>query len=113
VESESLLPDVSCSVCGATLSNEKQRGKKVARRRLARKPKLRMRMKLSGSRCSRKRGRNSSSESYLAAENLSATTGCVQVNPFSCWIPNAEGVELTPGIDISLSVKGNNPHIVC
>src|SRR5713101_7560540 len=59
---ESLVPDVSCSVCGAAPSNEKQRGRKVARRRLARKPKLRMRTKLSGSKCNRKRRKNSSRE---------------------------------------------------
>jgi hypothetical protein len=34
---KSLVPDVSCSVCGAEPSNEKPRGEKVARRRLARK----------------------------------------------------------------------------
>jgi hypothetical protein len=48
------VPEVSCSVGGAEPSREKQRGKKVARRRLARKPKLRIRTKPSGSRCNRK-----------------------------------------------------------
>ena len=40
--------------------SRKQSGSSVARRRLARKPKLRMRTKPHGSRCSRKRRRNSS-----------------------------------------------------
>lgn len=42
---ESLLPDMSCSVGGAEPSSGKQSAKSVARRRLARNPKLRMRMK--------------------------------------------------------------------
>ena len=43
-------------------SSWKQSGKVVARLRLARKPKLRMRTKPSGSRCNRKRRKNSSSD---------------------------------------------------
>lgn len=41
-------------------SNSRQRGSRLARRRLARKPKLRMRTKPRGSRCKRNRRRNSS-----------------------------------------------------
>src|SRR5260370_2404788 len=36
---ESLLPAMSCSVCGAEPSRGKESGRSVARRRLARKPK--------------------------------------------------------------------------
>jgi hypothetical protein len=52
--------EASCSVSGAALSSWKQGGKVVARLRLARKPKLRKRTKPSGSRCNRKRRKNSS-----------------------------------------------------
>jgi hypothetical protein len=52
--------EASCSVCGAPPSSWKESGKVVARLRLARKPKLRMRTKPSGSRCNRKRRKNSS-----------------------------------------------------
>jgi integrase len=68
--------EASCSVCGAPPSSWKQSGKVVARLRLARKPKLRMRTKPSGSRCNRKRRKNSSRDrvinfcSLLWAESL-------------------------------------------
>src|SRR6266852_8631661 len=39
---ESLLPDMSCSVCGVEPSRGKQSGRSEVRRRLARNPKLRM-----------------------------------------------------------------------
>jgi hypothetical protein len=56
--------DAADSICGCGMgpSNLKQRGSRVARRRLARKPNGRMRTKPRGSRCSRKRRRNSSSD---------------------------------------------------
>ena len=47
-------------------SSWKQRGRSVARCRLARKPKLRMRTKPRGSKCSRKRRRNSSTERVIS-----------------------------------------------
>ena len=53
--------DGSGSVCGAEPSRGKQSGSSVARRRLARNPKLRMRTKPLGSTCNRKRRTNSSS----------------------------------------------------
>ena len=53
--------EACCSVCGAPPSSWKESGKVVARLRLARKPKLRMRTKPFGSRCKRKRRKNSSS----------------------------------------------------
>src|SRR5713101_2676107 len=52
--------EASCSVCGAPPSSWKESGKVVARLRLARKPKFRMRTNASGSRCNRKRRKNSS-----------------------------------------------------
>src|SRR6266849_5246537 len=52
--------ETACSVCRAAPSSWKQSGKLVARLRLARKPKLRMRTKPLGSRCNRKRRKNSS-----------------------------------------------------
>src|SRR6267142_2854276 len=63
-DQRSLGPEVetSWSVGGAALSSWKQSGKVVARLRLARKPKFRMRTKPSGSRCNRKRRKNSSSD---------------------------------------------------
>ena len=51
--------------CGAALSSWKQSGKVVARLRLARKPKFRIRTKPSGSRCNRKRRKNSSSDRVI------------------------------------------------
>src|SRR5208337_304407 len=61
---ESLVEEAFCSVCGsgAEPSNRKQSGNVVVRLRLAKKPKLRMRTKPLGSRCSRKRRKNSSSD---------------------------------------------------
>ena len=59
---ESLLPEMSCSVCGAEPRRWKQSGRSVARRRLARNPKLRMRTKPLGSTCNKKRRKNSSSD---------------------------------------------------
>src|SRR6267378_1482940 len=63
-DQRSLGPEVetSWSVGGAALSSWKQSGKVVARLRLARKPKFRMRTKPSGSRCNRKRRKNSWSD---------------------------------------------------
>src|SRR5271155_2615974 len=52
--------EACCSTCGAASSSWKQSGKVAARLRLARKPKLRMRTKPLGSRCNRKRRKNSS-----------------------------------------------------
>ena len=54
--------ETACSVGGAAPSSWKQSGKVVARLRLARKPKFRMRTKPSGSRCNRNRRKNSSSD---------------------------------------------------
>ena len=50
---------------GLEFSNREQSGRNAARRRLARKPKLRMRTKPGGSRCKRKRRRNSSKGSVI------------------------------------------------
>src|SRR5215813_10718176 len=50
----------SSCCCGAASSDWKQSGKVVARLRLARKPKLRIRTKPLGSRCNRKRRKKSS-----------------------------------------------------
>src|SRR5215469_3058297 len=50
---------------GAACSKRKHRGSKCERWRLARKPKLRMRTKPGGNRCSRKRRRNSWAESSM------------------------------------------------
>ena len=56
----------SDSACGGSAWRaRKHSGKRAARLRLARKPKLRMRTKPLGSRCSRKRRRNSSSERVI------------------------------------------------
>ena len=52
--------------CGTRPSNCRQSGSRVERRRLARKPKLRMRTKPLGSRCSRKRDKNSSSDKVIS-----------------------------------------------
>ena len=53
--------------CSLARSNSwKQMGSRLARRRLARKPKWRMRTKRRGSRCSRKRRRNSSTGSVIS-----------------------------------------------
>jgi len=53
-----------CDDCSAS-SSRKQSGRRVTRRRLARKPKWRMRTKPLGSRCNRKRRRNSSSDRVI------------------------------------------------
>jgi hypothetical protein len=60
--------------CGRAPSTCRQSGSRVERRWLARKPKLRMQTKPLGSRCSRKRHRNSSSDKVI---NL-------------CWLLSAE-----------------------
>jgi hypothetical protein len=60
--------EASGSVCDAAPSSWKQSGKVVARLRLARKPKFRIRTKPSGSRCSRKRRKNSSTASWFSAD---------------------------------------------
>src|SRR5271165_3808794 len=57
---------VGCKVSAELWSKRKQSGRSVARCRLARKPKLRMRTKPRGSKCSRKRRRNSSTESVIS-----------------------------------------------
>ena len=61
---EPTLDGVACSVERGNSS--KQMGSRLARRRLARKPKLRMRRKPRGSRCSRKRRRNSSTGKVIS-----------------------------------------------
>src|SRR3989449_11111152 len=59
--------DVSGSVWGGTAPSAAQHsGRRVERRRLARKPKWRMRTKPLGSRCNRKRRRNSSSDTVIS-----------------------------------------------
>src|SRR5713101_3369306 len=57
--------EISCSVCDAAPSSWKQSGKVVARLRLARKPKFRIRTKPSGSTCNRKRRKNSSRDRVI------------------------------------------------
>src|SRR6266853_6045828 len=85
----------SCSVCGAPPSSWKQSGKVVARLRLARKPKLRMRTKPSGSRCNRKRRKNSSRDrvinfcSLLCAESRQRNVTFPSANETRRWLEMA------------------------
>ena len=62
-----------CSACGCCSepNNCKQSGRSAARLRLAKKPKLRMRTKPLGSRCNRKRRRNSSIGKVMSFCSLS------------------------------------------
>ena len=60
---ETVFAGGACSL--ERLNSWKQMGSRLARRRLARKPKWRMRTKPRGSRCSRKRRRNSSTGSVI------------------------------------------------
>src|SRR6266567_3471856 len=65
--SDSWMGEVCSSICDGTVpSAAKHSGSSVERRRLARKPKLRMRTKPLGSRCSRKRDKNSSSDKVIS-----------------------------------------------
>ena len=96
-DQRSLGPEVetSWSVGGAALSSWKQSGKVVARLRLARKPKLRMRTKPSGSRCNRKRRKNSSRDrvinfcSLLCAESRQRKVTFPSANETRRWLEMA------------------------
>ena len=87
--------EASCSVCGARPSSWKESGKVVARLRLARKPKLRMRTKPSGSRCNRKRRKNSSRDrvinfcSLLCAESRQRNVTFPSANETRRWLEMA------------------------
>src|SRR5712691_11518928 len=87
--------EISCSVGGVAPSSWKQSGKVVARLRLARKPKLRMRTKPSGSRCNRKRRKNSSRDrvinfcSLLWAESRQRNVTVPSANETSRWLEMA------------------------
>ena len=64
---DSWVAEVSGSVGDGTVASAaKHSGSSVERRRLARKPKWRIRTKPLGSRCNRKRRRNSSSEMVIS-----------------------------------------------
>src|SRR2546427_8483875 len=63
---------VVAEISAASWSKRKQSGKSIARCRLARKPKLRMRVKPRGSRCKRKRRRNSSTGRVMSRAMLLA-----------------------------------------
>src|SRR5882724_1500734 len=96
-DQRSLGPAVesSCSVGGAAPSSWKQSGKVVARLRLARKPKFRIRTKPSGSRCNRKRRKNSSSNrvinfcSLLCVESRQRNVTSPSANETSRWLEMA------------------------
>src|SRR5271166_7106240 len=60
--SHGLWAEASCVASVGEPSKERQSGTVAARLRLARKPKLRMRTKPLGSRCNRKRRKNSSTD---------------------------------------------------
>jgi hypothetical protein len=81
--------------CGTTPGNCRQSGSRVERRRLARKPKLRMRTKPFGSRCSRKRDKNSSSDkvisfcSLLSAESRQRKVTFWSAEETSRWLEMA------------------------
>ena len=65
--SDSWVGEVSGSISDGTVpSAAKHSGSSRERRRLARKPKWRMRTKPLGSRCSRKRRKNSSSDTVIS-----------------------------------------------
>src|SRR6266700_2382027 len=93
----SLAADACCSTCGCGIasSSRKQSGRRVARRRLARKPKWRMRTKPLGSRCNRKRRRNSSSArvinlcSLLCAESRQRKVTWLSADETSRWLEMA------------------------
>src|SRR5438034_10639983 len=105
-DQRSLRPAVeaSCSVCGAPPSSWKQSGKVVARLRLARKPKLRMRTKPSGSRCNRKRRKNSSRDrvinfcSLLWAESRQRNVTLPSANETSRWVGDGHAMGVTAQI---------------
>ena len=65
---------------GWSNSNRWQSGKRVARRRFAKKPKERMRTKPRGSTCSRKRRKNSEASSVIILLNLYFTHLTVKAN---------------------------------
>src|SRR6267143_1370761 len=96
-DQRSLGPAVEafCWVCGVPPSSWKESGKVVARLRLARMPKLRMRTKPSGSRCNRKRRKNSSRDrvinfcSLLWAESRQRNVTFPSENEISRWLEMA------------------------
>ena len=71
-------------------SSCKQSGSSVARLRLARKPKLRMRTKPGGSRCSRKRRRNSSTGRVISRFLLP----CAESRQRKVTLPSARATSL-------------------
>src|SRR5690348_2635818 len=88
--------DVSVSIWdGTALSIAKHSGRSLALWRLARKPKLRMRTKLLGSRCRRKRRRNSSSDkltnfcSLLWAESRQRKVTWLSAKATNRWLEMA------------------------
>src|SRR5258707_11982136 len=84
-----------CSVCRVPPSSWKESGKVVARLRLARMPKLRMRTKPCGSRCNRKRRKNSSRDrvinfcSLLWEESRQRKVTFPSANEISRWLEMA------------------------
>src|SRR5467141_5062916 len=96
-DQRSLGPAVEafCWVCGVPPSSWKESGKVVARLRLARMPKLRMRTKPSGSRCNRKRRKNSSRDrvinfcSLLWAESRQRNVTFPSASEISRWLEMA------------------------
>src|SRR6266404_2029679 len=90
-----LAVEACCSVCGVPPSSWKESGKVVDRLRLARKQKLRMRTKPSGSRCNRKRRKNSSRDrvinfcSLLWAESRQRKVTFPSANETRRWLEMA------------------------